>query len=148
MPPPNSIAPLALPLPSPHCRDKAEDDADGASKTPTDTTRANTFGRVPIEDVNTNYKSVPLVSSLLPNPAHFDKIIRTMLSDNFGFSTPRQFQVDIIFHMAVRKCSILHLIQKTGEGKSLVLLGILSLLRGVVFVMDSLHGLGNNQANK
>ncbi len=37
---------------------------------------------------------------------------------------------------------------KTGEDKYLVLLGIVSLLRGVVFVMGPLHGLGTDQANK
>ena len=43
---------------------------------------------------------------------------------------------------------MLHLICKNGEGKSLVLLGLVYTLRGVTIVMGPLHGLGTDQANK
>ena len=43
---------------------------------------------------------------------------------------------------------LMYLIHKTGEGKSLVMLGLATMLREVPIVMGPLHGLGTDQANK
>ena len=42
----------------------------------------------------------------------------------------------------------MYLIRKTGEGKSLVMLGLAVILCQVTIVMTPLHGLGTDQANK
>ena len=71
-----------------------------------------------------------------------------MLSQTFGTSEPRQYQVDSIFHLAYRKIDLMYLIRKTGEGKSLVLQGLAAARRGITVVLGPLHGLGTDQATK
>lgn len=71
-----------------------------------------------------------------------------MLEEDLGYPNPRNFQVDVIFNLAVRKVALTHLIRKTGEGKSLCLVGMAAALRGVTIALGPLHGLGTDQAAK
>lgn len=59
--------------------------------------------------------------------------------------TPRKYQIDAIYQLAIRKVEMLYLIRKTGDGKSLVLLGLATILRGVTISMVPLVGLGSDQ---
>ncbi len=70
-----------------------------------------------------------------------------MLED-LGFPEPRSFQVDVIFHITVRKVALVHLICKTGEGKYLCLVGMVAALGRVTIALGPLHGLGTDQAMK
>ena len=70
-----------------------------------------------------------------------------MLRQAWGVDTPRPYQVEMVFHLAFRKVHV-HLIQKYGEGKSLVLLGMATLLCGVTVCMVPLLGLGSDRVNK
>ncbi len=71
-----------------------------------------------------------------------------MIRDGLGFPSPRQYQVDALFHLAYRKIRLMYLIRKTGEGKSLVIMGLALALDGIIVAMGPLHGLGTDQANK
>ena len=42
----------------------------------------------------------------------------------------------------------MYLIRKTGEGESLVIMGLALALDGIIVAMGPLHGLGTDQANK
>ena len=88
------------------------------------------------------------MSDLPPTPPRFEQIIRKLLAKELGVEHPRQFQIDAIFHLVFRKVGMMYLICKTGEGKSLVMMGTAVALRGVTVVMGPLQGLGTDQANK
>jgi len=98
--------------------------------------------------VNKNYEPVPLMSNLPRTPPRIYEAIADMIRTGLGFQTPREYQVDTIFHLAFRKVKLMYLIRKTGEGKSLVILGLALALSGIVVAMGPLHGLGTDQANK
>lgn len=66
-----------------------------------------------------------------------------MLASAHGVHSPRPFQIDAIFQLCIRRVSMLYLIRKTGEGKSLVLKGMATIKRG-----SALVGLGSDQAIK
>ena len=102
----------------------------------------------PSVDINENYEPVRLVNSFPPVPEPAEAHIRRVLRERLGFPNPRPCQITAIFHLACRKPGLMYLIHKTGEGKSLVMLGLATMLREVTIVMGPLHGLGTDQANK
>ena len=70
-------------------------------------------------------------------------IIRDMIREEWGQESPRDFQVDGIEHQAMFDPDVLSrpslcLVRKTGDGKSLVCYGTVTLLRGVTVLMSSL----------
>jgi superfamily II DNA helicase RecQ len=71
-----------------------------------------------------------------------------MLSAVWQISNPREYQVKAIFYLVFLRLRMLYLIRKTGEGKSLVLLGMATMLRGVTVCLVPLLGLGSSQAAK
>eukprot|EP00577_Skeletonema_sp_RCC1716_P018876 CAMPEP_0113417504 /NCGR_PEP_ID=MMETSP0013_2-20120614/25687_1 /TAXON_ID=2843 ORGANISM="Skeletonema costatum, Strain 1716" /NCGR_SAMPLE_ID=MMETSP0013_2 /ASSEMBLY_ACC=CAM_ASM_000158 /LENGTH=260 /DNA_ID=CAMNT_0000304635 /DNA_START=12 /DNA_END=794 /DNA_ORIENTATION=- /assembly_acc=CAM_ASM_000158 len=73
--------------------------------------------------------------------------IAAMLAQH-GVSKPRPFQLDAIFQLCIRRISMLYLIRKTGEGKSLVLKGMATIKRGITVCLVPLVGLGSDQVCK
>ena len=71
-----------------------------------------------------------------------------MLRDVWGVQHPREYQIRMIFHLVYRKVPLTYLIRKCGEGKSLVMLGMATLLRGITINMVPLIGLGSDQVSK
>ena len=95
------------------------------------------------------------MSELPPTPPSIYEAITQMIRDGLGFPSPRQYQVDVLFHLAFplshlvfRKIRLMYLIWKTGDGKSLVIMGLALALDGIIVAMGPLHGLGTDQANK
>ncbi len=66
----------------------------------------------------------------------------------WGCNSPRQYQIEAIFQLVYTKIDMMYLIRKTGDGKSLVLQGTASILKGITIVMVPLIGLGSDQAQK
>eukprot|EP00956_Cyclotella_meneghiniana_P011109 scaffold15544_cov108-Cyclotella_meneghiniana.AAC.1 len=81
-------------------------------------------------DKNKDYEP-PDDSDYPPIPTKISNAIKLMLNDVWGIQEPREYQVAAIFYMAFLKTRLMYLVRKTGEGKSLVLLGTASILRGV-----------------
>lgn len=82
-------------------------------------------------------------------PAHERATILNMLRTIWSFRKPREFQVRAIHKVAYdrHECGRhrLGLIRRTGEGKSLVLLGIATLLRGLTVITEPLITVGSDQ---
>ena len=98
--------------------------------------------------INKNYEPVKLISDFPPTPPTIAAEITRMIRNGLGFPSPRKYQVDALFHLAFRKIRLMYLIRKTGEGKSLVIMGLALALDGIIVAMGPLHGLGTDQANK
>jgi superfamily II DNA helicase RecQ len=71
-----------------------------------------------------------------------------MLSSVWKIDNPREYQIKAIFYLVFLRVRMMYLIRKTGEGKSLVLLGTATMLRGVNVCLVPLLGLGSSQASK
>ena len=71
-----------------------------------------------------------------------------LLITDHGVHSPRPFQIDAIFQLCIRRVSMLYLIRKTGEGKSLVLKGMATIKCGITLCLVPLVGLGSDQAIK
>ena len=71
-----------------------------------------------------------------------------MLKDVWGIQSPRDYQIDAIFFLVFLKIGMMYLIRKMGEGKSLVLLGMATALRGITITMVQLLGLGSDQVSR
>eukprot|EP00804_Cyclotella_cryptica_P005546 CCRYP_003053-RA/>CCRYP_003053-RA protein AED:0.68 eAED:0.43 QI:0/0/0/0.5/1/1/2/0/593 len=82
-----------------------------------------------------------------PIPTEISTAIELMLQDVWGIPEPREYQVRAIFYMAFLKTRLMYLVHKTGEGKSLVLLGTATILRGVTVCLVPLLGLGSSHAS-
>ena len=93
---------------------------------------------------NAAYTSPPPPPSVVI-PDYVTSAIRNHLALTWGCTTPRPYQIKAIFHLVYRKIDMMYLIRKTGEGKSLVLQGMASMLKGVTVVMVPLLGLGADQ---
>jgi hypothetical protein len=102
--------------------------------------------RLPFHSINADY--VPPDDSLYPpvppGPHH---AIQKMCRDVFGVEA-RDYQIRAIFFLVYLKISPMYLIRKTGEGKSLVMMGTATILRGVTICLVPLLGLGSSQAAK
>ena len=75
-------------------------------------------------------------------------IITDCLNTVWKVTNPRPFQIEAINCIVTRRTRFMFLLRKTGEGKSLVITGSATMLRGVTVVMVPLIGLGSDQANK
>ena len=87
----------------------------------------------------------PLESQYPPPPITAVKVITDMFRDVWGIE-PRPYQVSAVFYITFLKLSMTYLIRKTGEGKSMVWLGMCTILRGINVCMVPLLGLGSAQA--
>eukprot|EP00956_Cyclotella_meneghiniana_P020780 scaffold37108_cov23-Cyclotella_meneghiniana.AAC.3 len=97
-------------------------------------------------DQNRDY--LPPDDSNYPSiPSKIFDTIKLMLKDVWGIEEARTYQVKAIFYMAFLKTKLMYLIRKTGEGKSLVLLGSATILRGVTVCLVPLLGLGSSHAS-
>ena len=81
-------------------------------------------------------------------PDYISSAISHELKIKWGCDTPRQYQIEAIFQLVYTKIDMMYLIRKTGDGKSLVLQGTASILKGITIVMVPLIGLGSDQAQK
>jgi hypothetical protein len=91
---------------------------------------------------------IPPKDNYPPVPDKADNAIRLMLSAVWQISNPREYQIKAIFYLVFLRLRMLYLIRKMGEGKSLVLLGMATMLRGVTVCLVPLLGLGSSQAAK
>ena len=87
----------------------------------------------------------PLESKYPTPPREAVEAITKMFRDVWGID-PRPYQVSAVFYIVYLKLSMTYLIRKTGEGKSMVWLGMCTILRGVNVCMVPLLGLGSAQA--
>jgi superfamily II DNA helicase RecQ len=71
-----------------------------------------------------------------------------MLGAVWGITSPREYQIKAIFYLVFLRVRMMYLIRKTREGKSLVMLGMATILRGVTICLVPLLGLGSSQASK
>ena len=67
---------------------------------------------------------------------------------DWDIDSPRDLQVVSINQGTFNDDTIMHLISKTGSGKSAVPLTIATLRRGVTIIMVPLLGLGSDQVEK
>jgi superfamily II DNA helicase RecQ len=81
-------------------------------------------------------------------PDYISAAIKTELLLTWQCKTPRPYQIEAIFHLVYSKVDMMYLIRKTGEGKSLVLQAMASVLKDVTISMVPLLGLGSDQAEK
>jgi superfamily II DNA helicase RecQ len=81
-------------------------------------------------------------------PAEQYNAILLMLSAVWKIENPREYQIKAIFYLVFLRIRMLYLIRKTGEGKSLVLLGAATMLCGVTICLVPLLGLGSSQASR
>jgi len=61
-----------------------------------------------------------------------------------GLHIPLAVQVEAIFHLVYLNINMMYLIRKTGEGKSLVLQGMVAMLKGMTISLVLLLGLGSD----
>lgn len=101
---------------------------------------------ITFDELNKLYASQ--INDLPPVPASIAKVITKMLSEVWGFDTPHDYQIRMIFHLVYRRVPLAYLIRKCGEGKSLVWLGMATLLWGITISMVPLIGLGSDQVSK
>ena len=90
----------------------------------------------------------PTMEAFPPTPPFVDTAVRAMLLHVWGIEFARDYQIDAIFFLVFLKVGMMYLIRKTGEGKSLVLLGMATALRGITIDMVPLLGLGCDQVSK
>jgi hypothetical protein len=81
-------------------------------------------------------------------PDYVSSAIRNELLVTWGCARPRSYQIDAIFHLVYKKTDMMYLIRKTGDGKSLVMQGMASMLKGITITMVPLLGLGSDQETK
>jgi len=85
---------------------------------------------------------------LPPTPPFVNAVIRAMLFHVWCIQFARDYQIEAIFFLVFLKVGMLYLIRKTGEGKSLVLLGMVTVLRGTTIDMVPLLGIGCDRVSK
>jgi hypothetical protein len=93
------------------------------------------------------YTSPPAPPSIVI-PDYVASAIRKELQVTWGCASPRSYQIEAIFHLVYRNTDMMYLIRKTGEGKSLVLQGMASMLKGITITMVPLLGLGSDLESK
>jgi len=81
-------------------------------------------------------------------PDHARHLINKVCLDDWGVSAPREFQVQAIYRAAFQHNAVISIAAKTGYGKSLVILAIASMRRGIAIVLVPLLGLGTDQVAK
>lgn len=78
---------------------------------------------------------------------HRDIIVETLCRD-WGITSPREFQIEVINRGAFFDDSVMYIVAGTGSGKSAIPLCISSLRRGMTVVLVPLLGLGSDQVAK
>ena len=58
-----------------------------------------------------------------------------MLADVWGIGSPRQYHIDVLFHIVYRKQMMIYLIRKCGEGKSLDMQRMATMFGGIYISM-------------
>ena len=91
-----------------------------------------------------NLHEHPPPPSSKPKPS---ELIKQMLKDEWDIESPRDFQITAIENIVFDKKDMF-IIQGTSRGKSIVPLGALTMLRGVVLTLVPLLGLGTDQVAK
>ena len=81
-------------------------------------------------------------------PDYISSAITKQLQLTWGCARPCPYQIEAIFHLVFRNTDMMYLIRKTGEGKSLVMQGMASMLKGITISVVPLLGLGSDQADK
>ena len=77
-------------------------------------------------------------------PAAWRSAIIAVLSLVWKVLEPRLFQIYVLYYMVFLSKQLIYLIRKTGEGKSMIILGAATMRRGVTVVLVPLIGLGSD----
>ena len=127
-------------------------DHDGDGVLALDSVRQNIADRYGIEPQNDGEDDSP------PHPQHNaqftippgkDIMLRKMFRHVWDCETPRPYQLEALYHLLFKdEIEMMYLIRKTGEGKSNVLLGMATLLKGITLSLVPLLGLGSDQSQK
>ena len=112
------------------------------------TTQTTTNNNTEIDFDTRNDEYVPQLIDNLPPPLKHEAEEITKVLVALGCDTPRPYQIDCIFQLTFRKLDMMYLIRKCGDGKSLVMHAMATILRGITIVMVPLIGLGNDQISK
>ncbi|KAL7508357.1 hypothetical protein ACHAXN_005444 [Cyclotella atomus] len=120
------------PQPSPQSQPSDSDKEDALPLTQPPDIMPPPTPRTPFRELIANYFP-PSDSSYPPIPPHACNAIKKILS---------------IFYLSYLKPLLMYVIRKTGEGKSLVMMGTAAVLRGVTICLVPLLGLGSSQALK
>jgi len=104
------------------------------SPTTQTTTNNNTNNTTAIDFDTRNNEYVPqLIDNLPPPPQRsVEKITKVLVA--LGCDTPRRYQIDSIFQLTYRKLDMMYLIRKCGDGKSLVMHAMATILRGIIIL--------------
>jgi superfamily II DNA helicase RecQ len=81
----------------------------------------------------------------LPSPTPKERQIINKVLEIWHIPSPKPFQVEAITCLCFSTKRRLYLVQKTGDGKSAVILASVTILRGITLVLISLLGLGCDQ---
>ena len=76
------------------------------------------------------------------------EIVVDAMADIFGISTPRNFQIEAVNHVAFDDGAVMFIIQPTAKGKSLIPLATAVIRCGMTIVLVPLIGLGSDQPNQ
>lgn len=96
----------------------------------------------------TEYYGNPSASPSIVIPDYISSAIQKELLVSWNCVSSRSYQLEAIFHLVYQKINMMYLIRKTGEGKSLVMQGMASMLKGITICMVPLLGLGSDQEQK
>ena len=112
------------------------------------TTQTTTNNNTEIDFDIRNNEYVPQLIDNLPSPPQrqVEKITKVLVA--LGCENPRPYQIESIFQLTYRKLDMMYLIRKCGDGKSLVMHAMATILRGITIVMVPLIGLGSDQISK
>jgi superfamily II DNA helicase RecQ len=102
----------------------------------------------PISNPTARDYTIPPSPPSIVIPDYVSSAIKHKLLNTWGCASPRPYQVKVIFHLMYRKVDTVYLIWKTGEGKSLVLQAMASMLKDVTISVVPLLGLGSDQQEK
>ena len=149
--PPAASSAISLPPPAQRAEDDVVASSDSEEPLLTQPPDSSVFQPPPpstihrqFDEANASY-TPPLASKYPPPPTEAINAITEMFRDVWGID-PRPYQVSAVFYIIFLKLSMTYLIRKTGEGKSMVWLGMCTILRGINVCMVPLLGLGSAQA--
>jgi superfamily II DNA helicase RecQ len=122
----------------------ADADDSGNVDSEDDCSHEHTFARIVSPEASSIYSGMPdAIPSIIDD-------IRAMLQEAWNISEPKEWQLNAIFAMVYgldRAFRRLLLVRRTGDGKSLVIYGLATFLRGVTFVLVPILALGSDQVS-
>jgi hypothetical protein len=128
----------------PFLQDADADASDNVDPDEDDCSHDHTFARIVSPEASSIYSGMPdAIPSIIDD-------IRAMLQEAWNISEPKEWQLNAIFAMVYgldRAFRRLLLVRRTGDGKSLVIYGLATLLRGVTFVLVPILALGSDQVS-